>query len=256
MLNGMSRAAQMKATTREPAPRRAGHERRDDTYFALSGAMIDRALSLRGQIYTLVRRLIITGALKAGEPINEIAIADRLGVSRTPVREAVKRLSDEGLVEVFAQSGTFVAQIGREAIEEAFVIRSALEVESVTRAAKRMNDVHARNLRSIIQRHEDLLAEERFIDAIESDDAFHRYIADINQLHMLWRTVDICKAQIDRGRLLVLPKPGQGKLTLNQHKAILVALEKHDSRKAARAMRDHLDATLENILKHTILEPA
>jgi len=214
----------------------------------VKGDLLDRRAPLRGQIYGIVRRLIVTGRLRPGDVVSEPLIAQRLGVSRTPVREAVKRLSDEGLIDVYAQSGTFVTDISRRAIEEAFVIRAALELESVARAAPLMDDRHAANLTDIMRRHEEKLDRNQFADAIDADDEFHRYIADINQMRMLWRAVDISKAHMDRGRLLVIPRPGQGRLTLEQHARILAALIARDSGEAVEAMRAHLAVTLANVL--------
>jgi GntR family transcriptional regulator, rspAB operon transcriptional repressor len=75
----------------------------------LDPSTLNRALPLRDQIYQKIRNLIVVGQMKPGEVINEVAIAEALGVSRTPVREAVKRISDEGLVKILAQTGTYVA---------------------------------------------------------------------------------------------------------------------------------------------------
>ena len=80
---------------------------------SLSRSRLDRSRPMRDQIYPLVRRMILTGAIKPGEVIDEKAIAAQLNVSRTPVREAVKKLSDENLVEVVAQSGTRAARIAQ-----------------------------------------------------------------------------------------------------------------------------------------------
>ena len=214
----------------------------------LNGDLLDRRAPLRGQIYGIVRRLIVTGRLRPGDAVSEPLIAMRLGVSRTPVREAVKRLSDEGLIDVFAQSGTFVTEISRRAIEEAFVIRAALELESVARAARQMDARHAASLTGIMRRHEDNLADGRFADAIDADDEFHRYIAEINQMRMLWRAVDISKAHMDRGRMLVLPEPGKAAQTLRQHARILDALIARDVEESVEAMRSHLGVTRDNIL--------
>ncbi|MBV8650378.1 MAG: GntR family transcriptional regulator, partial [Alphaproteobacteria bacterium] len=96
----------------------------------LDHSTLDRSLPLRDQIYQKIRSMIIGGRLKPGDPINEVAIAEALGVSRTPVREAVKRIGDEGLVRVLAQTGTFVAPISRADLEGAYFIRRALEMES------------------------------------------------------------------------------------------------------------------------------
>ena len=105
---------------------------------SLLRSRLDRSRPMRDQIYPLVRRMILTGAIKPGEVIDEKAIAAQLNVSRTPVREAVKKLSDENLVEVVAQSGTRAARIARDEIAEAFLIRRALESESAAQAATRI----------------------------------------------------------------------------------------------------------------------
>ena len=85
---------------------------------------------------------MLTGAIQPGEVIDEKAIAAQLHVSRTPVHEAIKRLADEHLVEVIAQSATRAARMDRKEIEESFLIRRALEIESAVQAAPRMNQDH------------------------------------------------------------------------------------------------------------------
>jgi DNA-binding GntR family transcriptional regulator len=205
-------------------------------------------MPLRDQIYGVVRRAIVTGSLAPGSVINEIEIAETLGLSRTPVREAVKKVSDEGLVDVRAQSGTFVAEINRSQVEEAYIVRIALECESVARAAPRMTETHKQNLGDIIDRHNVALNRRRFDEAIARDDDFHRYITQISGLTMLWKVVDTCKAQMDRCRILTVPRPGHGSTTIDQHRAIVAALATKKPRAAIAALRDHLETSLGNTL--------
>jgi len=210
---------------------------------------LNRTLPLRDQIYQYIRGLIVSGNLRPGEPINEVAIGEKLGVSRTPVREAVKRISDEGLVNVFAQAGTFVAPISLKELEEAYVIRNALEMESAKRAATKLTAAHAEELEDNISAHELAISRARFGEAIRLDDVFHRTIAEINDFHMLWRAIDISKAQMDRGRYMSIPKPGAGEVTIQQHRQILKALQRHDGAAAAAAMREHLNTSLRSALE-------
>lgn len=214
----------------------------------LGGAVLNRAMPLRDQIYAIVRRAIVTGQLPPGAVISEIDIAEKLGLSRTPVREAVKKVSDEGLVDVHAQSGTFVADIDRAQVEEAYIVRIALECESVARAAPLMTDEHLQNLEDIIERHGTALRRGRYDEAIACDDQFHRYITQISGLTMLWKVVDTCKAQMDRCRILTVPRPGHGDTTIAQHRAILDALATRKARPAIKALRAHLDTSLNNSL--------
>lgn len=207
----------------------------------LSNIRLDRRLSLREQIYSIVRTLILTGAIKPGQTIDEKEIAARLSVSRTPVREAVKKLSDEHLVEVIAQSATRAARINREEIFESYLIRRALEVESASQAATRMTQAHADRLGDIMHDHARALERLRYVEAINADDEFHAYIAMISNLPRLWKTIEISKAQIDRCRHMTLPRAGQGEATLDQHREIVRALNSGDSKRAGDAMRAHLD---------------
>jgi DNA-binding GntR family transcriptional regulator len=221
----------------------------DDAPWSRLPGGLDRKAPLRDQIYQLIRGLIIIGQLRPGQPVNEVEIAEQLGVSRTPVREAVKRMSDEGLINVFAQNGTFVAPISPRALEEAYIIRNALELESARRAAGAMTREHEEALEDAIGAHQTAIVRQRFAEAIRLDDQFHRYIAEINGLSRLWRAVDISKAQMDRGRYLSIPQPGLGELTIRQHQDILAALRNHDAEAASAAMRLHLETSLQNTLR-------
>jgi len=210
---------------------------------------LNRSLPLRDQIYQMIRTMIVGGKLKPGEPINEIAIAEALGVSRTPVREAVKRISDEGMVKILAQTGTYVAPISRKDLEEAYVIRRALEMESARHAAANFTPATAELLEDNIAAHRLAISRGRYANAIQLDDVFHRTIAEISGFPSIWRAVDISKAQMDRGRYLAIPRPGYGAQTIEQHEAILEALARNDAEGAARAMESHLNTSLLNTLE-------
>lgn len=212
----------------------------------LRGVTLNRGMPLRDQIYLLVRRAIVTGKLAPGSSVNEIEIAERLGTSRTPVREAVKKVEDEGLIDVRAQAGTFVTPISSTQVREAYIIRTALERESARRAAEVITEDQVQRLNDNIDIHALSLRRARFEDAIDHDDTFHRLIAEVNGYRMLWRVVDMSKAQMDRCRLLSLPSPGAGETTIAQHRAIVEALAAHDPDAADRAVSAHLATSLDN----------
>jgi DNA-binding GntR family transcriptional regulator len=223
----------------------------------LGNAVIDRVTPLRDQIYHIIRGAIVTGRLKPGDSIEEAEIARYLGISRTPVREAVKKISDEHLIEVHAQSGTYVAAISRQQVEEAYIIRTALELESVARAAPLITPAQLNDLEEIVRGHARAFEHELFDEVVTCDDRFHRYIAEVNGLSMLWRAVDISKAQMDRCRhLTALAGPAYGTRTIAQHRAIIRALKSGGREAALIAMREHLDASLTNALKMLESVPA
>ena len=209
---------------------------------------VERARPLRQQIYDIVRRWILTGELAPGAAIDEKAIAQRFGVSRTPVREAVKKLSDENLVDVKAQSGTVVSRIDHKLIWEAFIIRRALEVESVGVAARRMSQKHEDRLEELHLLHRHAVERKRFVDAIAQDDAFHSYISEISDMPRLWRAIEISKAQLDRCRYLAVPRPGLAGATIEQHRRIIVALSQKDELLSREMMGEHLDRAFEGIV--------
>jgi GntR family transcriptional regulator, rspAB operon transcriptional repressor len=205
---------------------------------------LDRRQPLREQVYELLRRFIVTGAIAPGDTIDDEDIAAQLQISRTPVREAIKKLSDEHLVDVVAQSGTRAARIDAQEVHQAYLIRRALEMESAAQAAIIFGPQHADLLDDIYQRHMRAIARLDFIAAIGFDDDFHRAIAGISNLPRLWRAVEISKAHLDRCRLKMLPRAGEAQATLAQHKDIMAALVSRDAERSGLAMQRHLDAAM------------
>lgn len=214
----------------------------------LSTIRLDRSRPLRDQIYPVMRTLILSGEIGPGETIDEKSIAAQLKVSRTPVREAVQRLSDEQLVDVVAQSGTRASAIDRHEIEQAFLIRRALEMENAAQAAPRMTQEAADSLSDLLVQHARAVERRNYVEAIQRDDQFHRAIAEISDLPRLWRTIEVSKAQLDRCRHLMLPRAGQAEATLEQHREIIRALNSKDPERARTAMKNHLEAAYRSTL--------
>jgi DNA-binding GntR family transcriptional regulator len=212
----------------------------------LRGIRLDRSSPLRDQIYAVLRKAIVTGRVRPGETIDEKAIALQLGVSRTPVREAVKKLTDEHLVVVAAQSSTRASQIDPHDVEQAFVIRRALELESAGLASRRVNRADIDALSDILASHAQAMRRKNFDDAIAIDDRFHARIAEISGMPRLWQAIEISKAQLDRCRHLMVPRAGEAAATLTQHRAIIRALASKDPTKAQRAMAEHLEKNYAN----------
>ena len=215
---------------------------------SLSGHSLNRQSSMRDQVYALLRNLILTGDIRPGELIDEKSIAAQLGISRTPIREAVKRLSDEHLVDVVAQSATRASQLDLKSIEEAFLIRRALEMESAAQASQAMTQAHTDALANIINNHTHAIENKQFARAIDIDDEFHCYIARINELDRLWQTIEVSKAQLDRCRHIMLPRTGQAEKTIEQHRVILRALNSADAKGARDAMQAHLNFAYESAI--------
>lgn len=216
--------------------------------FDLSDVRLVRATPMREQIYLILRSLILTARLQPGEVVDEKAIAAKLGVSRTPVHEAVMRLSHEGLVDVRAQSRTLVSKIYRSQIHEAFLIRRALETECVAEAASRMTAAARNTLEDLLMLHRAAIDRRSFAEALRLDDAFHHAISEIAELPSLWHAIEVSKAPLDRCRYLIMPLPGKAAATLEQHHAVIEALASRSRGAARRAMKSHLEQSYEGIL--------
>lgn len=215
----------------------------------LAKVSLDRHRPLAEQVYALIRGMIVTGRISPGDSIDDKEIAQALSISRTPVREAVKRLSDEHLVDVIAQSGTRASRIDMHELQQAFLIRRALEMESAAQAAPLISQANLDALSDLLLLHARSIERRDYVAAIAVDDNFHRYIADISNLPRLWRAVEISKAQLDRCRHKMLPLAGEAEATLEQHREIIRGLNSRDPDKARLAMADHLERAFANTMK-------
>ena len=208
-----------------------------------STGMSERPPTKSDQIYESLRRAIVRLDMEPGSAILEKDICTRFEVSRTPVREALQRLAEEDLVTIHPHSGTWVSRISFTVAEEGFVLRRALEIESVRRAAERITDTDADLLGAIISRMRVILAENRLEDYLEDDDAFHAAIARISGYPRIWKFITLAKVHLDRMRQLSAPVPGHLAEVTEQHAAIAQALQRRNAMQAELAMRIHLDSS-------------
>jgi len=203
----------------------------------------ERSSQKAEQIYDALRHAIVRLRMVPGSVISEKELALRHGVSRTPVREAIKRLADEHLVDVFPHSGTYVSRISLEVAEEGYVIRRALEIESVRRAANLAADDDIARLDVLIGEMRDILERGVLNEYIEVDDAFHAAIAAISRYPRIWKFTKLVKAHLDRMRQVPAPVPGHLAEVTEQHAAIVRALERRSADQAELAMKIHLESS-------------
>ena len=206
---------------------------------------MDKNLGKADQIYEQLRRAIVRLEMAPGSAIAEKDIGARFDVSRTPVREALQRLAEEDLVDIFPHSGTWVSRISFALAEEGFVLRRALEVESVRRAAAVITPAGVVELENLVAHMRRILAEDRLADYLEVDDAFHAAIARHSGYPRIWKFIGLAKVQLDRMRQLSAPVPGHLAEVTEQHAAIAHALARRNAMQAELAMRIHLDSSFE-----------
>jgi len=207
--------------------------------------MIEKVSGKSDQIYETLRRAIVRLEMEPGSAISEKELCGRFEVSRTPVREALQRLAEEDLVDIHPHSGTWVSRISFALAEEGFVLRRALEVESVRRAAALVTEAGVAELDGLIARMRLTLRDDRLADYLEVDDAFHAAIARISAYPRIWKFIGLAKVQLDRMRQLSAPVPGHLAEVTEQHAAIVQALARRNAMQAELAMRIHLDSSFE-----------
>jgi DNA-binding GntR family transcriptional regulator len=205
------------------------------------GSSRARANNTAHLVYRELRNDIVSMRREPGQPIVEKDIALARGVSRTPVREALLRLAGEDLVEIFPQSGTFVARIPASALPEAILMRTALEQTTARLAAERAHAGDIARLHDLIERQRRVEARGQRDGFHAADEAFHAAIAEAAGHPGIWRFIEQVKIQVDRYRRLTLPVPGRMRLVLGEHAAVVAAIEAHDPPAAAAAMAAHLE---------------
>jgi GntR family transcriptional regulator, rspAB operon transcriptional repressor len=194
-------------------------------------------------IYRVLRQDVVTLRLRPGMRLSENELAARFGTSRAPVREALIRLAEEGLIDVRPQRGSFVSRISLAAMEQARLVREALEVVIIRRAAEAELSKSALGAceAAIAAQLEARNDPERFTSA---DDAFHRAFAEATSLGGVWSIIEREKVQFDRVRILSLPQVTPVDVLIAQHRAILKAVLDGDPDRAEKAIRTHLSEVL------------
>lgn len=222
-----------------------------------------RAAGLRSQRATAaslvqndLRRDILAMTIVPGASLPEKDLTARFGVSRTPVREALIKLKEEGLVEIFPQAGTFVARIPAEAIPEGVFIRQALECATVELVAGISTDDIVARLDAVIARqHEAFDAGDQARFHLLDED-FHETLAILAGYPGAWKLAQAAKIQIDRCRRMTLPVPGRMEMVIREHLSIVDAIRRHDGAGAQAAMRKHLGTLLPDLVHLRKAHPA
>jgi GntR family transcriptional regulator, rspAB operon transcriptional repressor len=211
-------------------------------------ARIDRSTTIPDQVYRILRHAILTLRLAPGAVIVEKDITDHLGISRTPLRDAIRLLADERLVDIKPQSGTYVALIDRHRLEEGRLIRRALELEGIRLAAGHVDEAAIERLQDLLTLQARAAAKGRHEEFVAHDDAFHRFISELSGHERLWGIINRSKADLDRVRHLSSSLPRQEAKAIAQHRAIVQALARGGPDLAVKALAHHLDDAYERLL--------
>jgi len=212
--------------------------------------------SMSSRAYDALRQAIVQMHFGPGSLLSEAEIARQLGISRQPVREAMIRLGQEGLVEVRPQRGTFVRLISVREVENARFIREAIEVAIVRRCAAMADDADIARLENIIDDQRTAAARGENAAFLRHDEAFHQTIATVAGCQDTWRVLQGLKAQLDRVRYLSMPDATPPLVIIDQHSRIARAIAAHDPEEAANTMHQHLSEILKALPALALAHPA
>ncbi len=207
----------------------------------------DRSTPTRVQVYAALRDAIVRGELEPGQQLSENSLAERIGVSRTPIREAIGRLREDRLVETVPQLGTFVARINPTAISDAQFIREALECAAIRLTAQVAKEADVAELEENLHQ-QDRAREAADLDAFYLlDDSFHRALCDLSGHISVWIVSERAKAHLNRIRRLSLGMPNYLDEMVAEHRLVVDAVAANDPDEAERLLREHLRTVLREV---------
>jgi DNA-binding GntR family transcriptional regulator len=208
-------------------------------------------LSLVNQAYQELKRIILEHQIPQGGKLNEAELAAALGISRTPVREAINRLAKEGLVESFPQRGAFVIQVSGEDVFELFLIRENLEGLAACLAATKMSEKDLAKLESAVEGFSEPFDEKEIRRYAREDFKFHQAVVQFSEAQRLISLIATLHDYIRIFRLTTVGVSGRMKTSLDEHRHLLEAFRQRSPEVAERRMREHIrhvrDGVMENI---------
>lgn len=208
---------------------------------------LDRSRHAAPQVVDYLRERIVGLDLVPGTVLSRADLAARFGLSQTPIRDALMKLEEEGLVEVFAQHQTVVSRIDIGAAQQAHFLRRCIEIEIARGLAKAPDRGVERRLRATIAAQTALLGGDDFHEFTRVDQSFHRQMYEAAGVPDLWDLVRRNSGHLDRLRRLHVPAEGKAQAIVRDHKAIVDAIFGGDPARAEASVRHHLSGTLSHV---------
>lgn len=202
---------------------------------------MDEFLPLRDVVFNTLRQAILTGELKPGERLMEIHLANRLGVSRTPIREAIRKLELEGLVTMIPRRGAEVAQITEKSMSDVLEVRRAMDALCAQLACERMTEEELGKLREACEQFERATATGDVKKIAQADVNLHDIILQATGNSRLIQLVNNLSEQMYRYRFEYIKDFSQHERLVEEHRIIYESLAHRDREQAARAAETHID---------------
>ena len=206
-------------------------------------------LPLRDVVFNTLRQAILKGELEPGERLMEIQLAERLGVSRTPIREAIRKLELEGLVLMIPRKGAEVAKISARSLRDVLEVRRSLEELAIELACQRMTEAELAQLERAQAAFRDAIGEGDAMKIAELDEAYHDVIYNCTRNARLVQILNNLREQMYRFRLEYIKEEDKRQILLLEHEKILSALRGRRVAEARAAVREHIDNQEITVLK-------
>jgi len=206
--------------------------------------------SVRERAYEHLKASILSGRLNPGERLTEEHLAKELGISRTPVREALHKLESEGLIKPLPSRGFIASQDSKDDIEELFEIRAVLEGYALRVICGRIDDALLERLDETVRKAEEALRAQSLDDVFQWNTRFHDILHElIVDRHRLYHQMVTMRQYVLRYRKNTLQYPDGGERTVDGHRKILLALRLHDPDLCERVMREHIQQSKKDALQ-------
>ncbi|MBD5394232.1 MAG: GntR family transcriptional regulator [Lachnospiraceae bacterium] len=211
-------------------------------------------LPLRDVVFNTLRKAILTGQLKPGERLMEVHLAGKLGVSRTPIREAMRKLELEGLVVMIPRRGAEVAQITEKSLSDVLEVRRALDALSVELACDRITEEEIEALKKACDEFEKAAKGKDVSVIARADVALHDIIVQAAGNQRLEQLVNNLAEQMYRYRFVYIKDESQHDRLIAEHREIYESIASHDKERALRAAKLHIDNQEKSIIRQIRLE--
>lgn len=208
----------------------------------------ENAKSLEEKVYLSLEDAILSGEYRRGDALTEMSLCKRLGVSRTPVRSALHRLSEEGLIEISPNRGAVVVGMNNEDLADIYKIRMRLEGLASAMAAKRMSDKEKSELTETVELSEFYLGKGDVEKLKELDTKFHIIIYSASGSRTLSKILSELHRNIRSYRKLSLTVPGRLEKSIEEHKRILSAIQLGDEKAADEITSHHIENAMNNMI--------
>lgn len=209
---------------------------------------MDELLPLRDVVYKKLRRAILLEELKAGERLTEIHLADKLGVSRTPIREAIRKLELEGLVILMPRRGTIVAEITEKSLKDVLEVRRVLDMLSAELACERMEEKGKEALKEACFAFKEAAESGDLRELAQKDVDLHNIIVEATGNVVLQQMIGNLFEQMYRYRIKYLKAHNHYEMLVKEHLGIYESIVERDKERAVRLAKEHIDHQEEAIM--------